>query len=36
MRLENEAKLNKIKKVSVVLRFVCKGLLALVTFAGLA
>jgi len=34
MRPENEAKLNKIKKVSVVLRFACKGLLGLVTLAG--
>jgi Protein of unknown function (DUF2975) len=35
MRPESEAKVNRIKKVSAMLRFICKGLLALVTFVGL-
>jgi len=35
MRPENQVKLNKIKKVSIVFRVICKGLLALITFIGL-
>lgn len=35
MRPESEAKLRKIKSVSIVLRVICKGLLALITFVGL-
>lgn len=35
MRPENQAKLNKIRKVSVIFRLICKGVLALITFIGL-
>src|ERR1700733_5896678 len=35
MQTETQAKLQKIKKVSIVLRGICKGLLALVTLLGL-
>lgn len=35
MRPENQAKLNKIKKASIVLRAICKALLALTTFIGI-
>jgi Protein of unknown function (DUF2975) len=35
MRAESQAKVNKIKKVSIVFRVICKGLLALVTLLGL-
>jgi hypothetical protein len=36
MRTESQAKLTKIKKVSTVLRMLCKGLMMVVTFVGLA
>lgn len=36
MRPEIQAKLQKIKKVSIILRAVCKGLLALITFLGIS
>jgi len=36
MRTEVQAKLQKIKKVSTILRAICKGLLALVTLIGLS
>jgi hypothetical protein len=35
MRPENEAKVEKIKKFSIIFRAICKGLLALVTLIGL-
>jgi hypothetical protein len=36
MRPEIQAKLQKIKKVSIILRVICKGLLALITLVGLS